>query len=228
MSSIELIVPSTNADFLAIGHIKAAVFSDKSALCCGTHPQEGARAYRVMSRRHPEKLQHGRAARLSRGDGSASEGEIVGFVQLQLPNDVGDSEIPRWFRHQCETDDEAYIEQIGTSPGHQGKGVGSVLLKWATEFAIENGCRRLTLDVMSENTAAIRLYERKGFVIQNENEDDGSYYCTGILCCLMSCGKYSGVKHMVKLLPEASDGELEKDTATATATSSANVSKTGE
>ena len=57
MSSIELIVPSTKADFLAIGRIKAAVFSDKSAVCCGTHPEEGARAYRIMRtfKRHDEE-----------------------------------------------------------------------------------------------------------------------------------------------------------------------------
>lgn len=45
-------------------------------------------------------------------------------------------------------------------------GVESALLKWARDFSKENGAKFISLEVMRKNMGAIRLNERKGYVIQ--------------------------------------------------------------
>lgn len=190
---IELVVPSTKADFDALGRLKAVAFADKGALCGGNDPSEGAAIYQKLARLHAEKLQHGRMARL------VKTGKIVGGMQLQLQGDVGDLEFPFCMRDNCQAD-EAYIEYIATSADHRGMGIGSQLLAWAESFAKDKGCNRLTLDVMTANTAAIRLYERKGYVIADGTKECAC--CVGCLCFCMSCGKYWGVDFMVKRLDE--------------------------
>jgi ribosomal protein S18 acetylase RimI-like enzyme len=55
------------------------------------------------------------------------------------------------------------IESLGVLPSHRGRGIGSVLLD-ALEAALrEDGVHDLVLGVLPGNTAARRLYERRGY-----------------------------------------------------------------
>lgn len=45
----------------------------------------------------------------------------------------------------------------------RGRGVGQALLAWAEARARELGCCKLTLEVLSNNTRAMRSYEQAGF-----------------------------------------------------------------
>jgi len=58
------------------------------------------------------------------------------------------------------------IQGLGVDPGHQGRGVGRVLLQAAADEARARGARKLSLRVLGRNTTARRLYERSGFVVE--------------------------------------------------------------
>jgi ribosomal protein S18 acetylase RimI-like enzyme len=55
------------------------------------------------------------------------------------------------------------IQNLGIEPLHRGRGFGSILLARAASGFRSVGLRRMHLEVTTDNTAAIRLYERLGF-----------------------------------------------------------------
>ncbi|MBM3946227.1 MAG: GNAT family N-acetyltransferase, partial [SAR202 cluster bacterium] len=62
-------------------------------------------------------------------------------------------------------------------PGHQGGGVGSLLLTACEDEAIVRGCLRITLEVRPDNVSAIAFYRRRGFDTVGAKDDfysDGS------------------------------------------------------
>jgi ribosomal protein S18 acetylase RimI-like enzyme len=65
----------------------------------------------------------------------------------------------------------ARLYSLATQPEARGKGVGSALLEAAAHAGRRRGCRRLRLEVRTDNALAIRLYERLGF------RRIGSYAC---------------------------------------------------
>ncbi|GAA2721528.1 GNAT family N-acetyltransferase [Actinocorallia aurantiaca] len=58
------------------------------------------------------------------------------------------------------------IQGLGVDPEARGLGVGRLLLEAAVAEAGRQGARKLTLRVLSGNTAARRLYERTGFTVE--------------------------------------------------------------
>lgn len=61
--------------------------------------------------------------------------------------------------------DEFKVETIAVDLASRGMGIGSALMLKAEEQARSLGMRKMTLDVICENTGAIRLYERLGYSI---------------------------------------------------------------
>jgi ribosomal-protein-alanine N-acetyltransferase len=59
---------------------------------------------------------------------------------------------------------EMHILNIAVRKDHRRKGIGSALAAEALKFAREKGASSATLEVRGKNTAAIRLYEKIGFV----------------------------------------------------------------
>ncbi|NND95729.1 MAG: GNAT family N-acetyltransferase [Pirellulaceae bacterium] len=55
------------------------------------------------------------------------------------------------------------IQNLGIEASHRGRGLGSILLMKAAAGFWHVGLKRIHLEVTTENTAAIRLYERLGF-----------------------------------------------------------------
>lgn len=55
------------------------------------------------------------------------------------------------------------IHDIAVLPGHRGQGVGQALLAAAQSHAMARGCCKLTLEVLTGNTPALRSYTRFGF-----------------------------------------------------------------
>ena len=53
---------------------------------------------------------------------------------------------------------------MGLLPDHRGTGLGRRMLEMALEQADRVGIERVELDVLDDNRAAIRLYQRAGFV----------------------------------------------------------------
>jgi len=82
-------------------------------------------------------------------------------------------------RHKNKNAQTAHVEWIGADPDFTGKGIGSKLMEHGHAYcAGQNGCTAITLEVVGKNTGAIRLYERKGYVIQ-PGGDCVDKCCTG-------------------------------------------------
>lgn len=60
-------------------------------------------------------------------------------------------------------DDWGAIQNIGIHPLHRNRGLGGILLARAAEGFRRAGLSRMHLEVTTDNTAAIRFYERVGF-----------------------------------------------------------------
>ena len=59
-----------------------------------------------------------------------------------------------------------YIDDLCVDENLRGKHIGKELYQAAVEFAKENGCYNLTLNVWSCNTSALRFYESCGLLPQ--------------------------------------------------------------
>jgi len=55
------------------------------------------------------------------------------------------------------------VHDLAVLPSHRGQGIGSTLLNAAEARARELGCCKMTLEVISTNEGAHRLYNRQGF-----------------------------------------------------------------
>lgn len=55
------------------------------------------------------------------------------------------------------------IHDLAVLPGHRGRGIAAQLLQAAEHIARERGACKLTLEVLSGNHGAVRVYERVGF-----------------------------------------------------------------
>lgn len=108
-----------------------------------------------------------------------SNGIVLGFTQMTTANL---SVYPPGL-HKC-SQVEMYIEVVGVSEKARGKGIGGKLLQWCEDTTkSSNRYAILSLAVLRGNPA-IRLYERHGFVVQEQH--DAVDYCCGaiIVCCL--------------------------------------------
>lgn len=211
------LVSPTPEDFAALAATKDLAFAEKRGCWANAaENQENIRkVYEKYAHQFPQKLEHCRIIK---------NGPIVyAACQLQMPGDPGDFcfSDPSW-RHKL-LPGEAYVEFIATHPDHTGQGWGSKLLAWAFEYCAtyrdaqgqSNVVNRLSLDVMTANSGAIRLYERKGFVSRNNPHDD---VCDVLFtpCCLylgMGC-RYCSITYMERPISAASSGpslEIERE-----------------
>ncbi len=88
----------------------------------------------------------------------ADGGEILAGFALCGTNPGGQA--VRWRDTQGRA---LYLDRLGVSPAHAGKGIGSFLLEQAKELARRAGAESLRLFVVEQNEPAIRLYRKNGF-----------------------------------------------------------------
>ena len=69
-----------------------------------------------------------------------------------------------WLRSQHE---ELFITYLYVSQSFRRRGMGSYILSWIENFAVEEGYRRVGLVVFAMNESAVSLYERNGYAIGN-------------------------------------------------------------
>lgn len=65
--------------------------------------------------------------------------------------------------------DARWVEHFYVAPAHQGKGLGSAVLRHVMEASVDE--RPFRLDVL-QGSAARRLYEKHGFVLESEDPID--------------------------------------------------------
>jgi len=80
------------------------------------------------------------------------DGRVVGYIRLKPPTKLPEN------AHVIQ------VQGLAVHPDARRHGVASGLLAAAEETLRERGTRKLTLRVLGTNAAAIRLYERRGFV----------------------------------------------------------------
>lgn len=80
-----------------------------------------------------------------------SEKNPLGFIHLQTGYDYYNKE-----KH-------GHISDLIVSPDAEGRGIGSLLIAKAEEWARSKGYSWLTLSVFAENVRAKRIYEQLGF-----------------------------------------------------------------
>ncbi|MEO6729179.1 MAG: GNAT family N-acetyltransferase [Candidatus Dojkabacteria bacterium] len=56
------------------------------------------------------------------------------------------------------------IRSLFIHPDYQGKGVGSKLLLKADKIANSNNCSKISLNVVEDNSLAIKFYKKNGFI----------------------------------------------------------------
>lgn len=74
---------------------------------------------------------------------------------------------------------EIYIEMLGIAPAWRGEGLAGQLLDYAETVARHANAVQLTLNVVSDNTAAINLYKKMGFEITLKQQSRALKWITG-------------------------------------------------
>lgn len=72
------------------------------------------------------------------------------------------------FQMYVNTDGNLYVRKIATLPQFEGKGIGGRNLRYMEEFARQNGCEKICLDVYIRSKGAIGFYRHHGFVETGE------------------------------------------------------------
>ena len=62
--------------------------------------------------------------------------------------------------------DELHINTLAVEAGERRKGLATKLLRFVLQEAVAAGVKQATLEVRRSNDAALRLYERLGFVVK--------------------------------------------------------------
>ncbi len=83
-------------------------------------------------------------------------GTVVGFILLQAKERPDfDFMLPGKY---------CYIMDVIVTESHRNKGFGTALMNSAKDWANEQNCSFINLDVLSNNTGAITLYKKLGFI----------------------------------------------------------------
>ncbi len=61
-------------------------------------------------------------------------------------------------------DQELKINNLAVHPGWRQRGFGTRLIRFLLDFALGQGCREASLEVRPSNEAALRLYNKSGFL----------------------------------------------------------------
>jgi len=81
------------------------------------------------------------------------DGEVIGFLLGEI------QKRPPIFK----SSDQAFLDSICVVENRRNQGIGGLMLDSFSKWAREKGVPHIMLNVVVENTAAIRLYEKHGF-----------------------------------------------------------------
>lgn len=122
----------------------------------GRDEDEWVRVNAAAFAAHPEQ------GRWTRADGAAREAEPwfdpAGFLLAWKGDSLAGY---HWTKLHSATLGEVYV--LGVDPSAQGTGLGGVLLDTGLAYLHDRGCTEVLLYVESDNTVALRLYQRAGF-----------------------------------------------------------------
>ena len=90
------------------------------------------------------------------------ENSFHGFAQAVLVVERGT--MPAGYVTLHKRDEEARIGLIAVAPGHQGAGLGRLLVEQSLEWARQQAATKMKVVTQGRNVAAQRLYQRCGFL----------------------------------------------------------------
>lgn len=183
--------PATLADAGALAQLWVATFPDKFGPVLGVNAEPVLCDWLRLSQRH---LQTTTVAKVDE--------VIVGFIVLETPSAPRPDD-GRWLWHALQlhygtfgalrgllltllidsghqpNPQEVYIEMLGVNPAWRGRGVAHRLLAHAETVAHTEKLNGLSLTVVSDNDAAITLYQKTGFTIRSEYPNRVLAWITG-------------------------------------------------
>lgn len=144
---------ATDRDLDAVEALYAAVCVD----------MEGA-PYDVEWRTGSYPTREGLAARIEASELLVIEdaGAIVGACVVDNADDPAYAVVP--WGVDVPQSEVGVLHLVAVDPAHRGRGLAGALVEDAISLARERGFKALRLDVWTNNDAAVRLYERHGFV----------------------------------------------------------------
>jgi ribosomal protein S18 acetylase RimI-like enzyme len=195
--------PAALADARELARLWVATFPDKFGPILGDKAEPVLCDWLRLSERH---LQTTTVAEIN--------GRVIGFIVLETAA-APRADDGRWLWHALQlnngilgalrgmvlmllvdydyrlSEGEIYIELLGVDPDWRGQGVAHHLIAHAETVARRQNATQLALAVVSDNTPAIHLYEKIGFIIKTERRSRLLKWVTG----------HSGYYEMVKKLP---------------------------
>lgn len=94
-------------------------------------------------------------------------GALIGYPVAAEPEVIDVESTPPMFVPLLELENLAagtwYVNAVASFPEARGLGVGSKLMQWAEQSAIETGLRSVSLIVSDANRGARKLYDRLGY-----------------------------------------------------------------
>lgn len=100
--------------------------------------------------------------------GSMPLGMLLGYPILEAPED-GPEDVPAAFAPFLELEAQSvgtwYVNALAVFPGARNQGIGRRLLAEAEQRAACDGIREMSIQVFSQNTGAVSLYERTGYAL---------------------------------------------------------------
>jgi ribosomal protein S18 acetylase RimI-like enzyme len=193
---------ATPADAEILARLWATTFADKFGPALGNKAEAVLSDWFRLSRRH-----------LPTTTLAEIEGTVAGFIVLET-TDSPRPDDGRWLWHALQLHNglfgalrglfilllldnhhslkpnEVYIEMLGVAEAWRGCGVAHCLLGHATTLAQTRQLPYLTLNVMTDNLPAIRLYAKLGFKVKKEHHSRVLHWFTG----------HAGYYEMTKLL----------------------------
>jgi len=70
------------------------------------------------------------------------------------------------YAHNSEKGKVVWVRMLSVHPDYQGQGIGTKLLLQTLRYGVEHGAKRAFLHADTQNTAAIRIYSKVGFLSQ--------------------------------------------------------------
>ena len=134
---------------------------DKESPMWGAAPGERERLGNYAGRQFDEVIDSPRSIILV----AEESGLLIGFISLETSG---------WKSLSGTT-----ILMVGVLSSHQGKGVSSMLFECSESWASNNDIHRIELTVFANNTLAISLYKKRGYLqegIRKESSQRDNYF----------------------------------------------------
>jgi len=102
------------------------------------------------------------SAYIGDADFERATGDVDCALLVASGNDAGP--VGYLYVQDAPSEEEAYVDYLGVTESHRGRGLGRALLDAAANWGAQHGRRHLALTVREDRSTALSLYRHAGFV----------------------------------------------------------------